>query len=183
MDCSLTGFSVHGILQAKILEWVAKPSLADLPEPRVKPVSSMSPALADGFFITSTTWEAQQPSLHHQAGYTCKIPLSQRTRGKGLGEKCMWCDGEGYKFLEAPLEKYHCGSICGGQNIHSQFFHRAQLSSCWDCNRRQGAAPLNLSQFCYPIFNNGPFLMLPAGKEKISFLCNKRWMHTSLLKC
>ena len=27
MDCSLSGFSVHGILQARILEWVAMPSL------------------------------------------------------------------------------------------------------------------------------------------------------------
>ena len=26
MDCSLPGSSVHGILQARILEWVAKPS-------------------------------------------------------------------------------------------------------------------------------------------------------------
>ena len=26
MDCSLPGSSVHGILQAKILEWVAMPS-------------------------------------------------------------------------------------------------------------------------------------------------------------
>ena len=25
MDCSLPGFSVHGILQARILEWVAIP--------------------------------------------------------------------------------------------------------------------------------------------------------------
>ena len=25
MDCSLSGFSVHGILQARILEWVAIP--------------------------------------------------------------------------------------------------------------------------------------------------------------
>ena len=26
MDCSLPGFSVHGILQARILEWIAMPS-------------------------------------------------------------------------------------------------------------------------------------------------------------
>ena len=26
MDCSLPGSSVHGVLQARILEWVAKPS-------------------------------------------------------------------------------------------------------------------------------------------------------------
>jgi len=31
MDCNLTGSSVHGILQARILEWVVMPSSRDLP--------------------------------------------------------------------------------------------------------------------------------------------------------
>ena len=30
----------------------------DLPDPAIEPMSRMSPALADGFFTTSTTWEA-----------------------------------------------------------------------------------------------------------------------------
>ena len=34
MDCSPPGSSVHGILQARILEWVAIPSLGHLPEPK-----------------------------------------------------------------------------------------------------------------------------------------------------
>ena len=34
MDCSLPGFSVHGILQARILEWVAVPSSRGLSQPR-----------------------------------------------------------------------------------------------------------------------------------------------------
>ena len=34
MDCSAPGSSVHGILQARILEWVAIPSLGHLPEPK-----------------------------------------------------------------------------------------------------------------------------------------------------
>jgi len=42
MDCSLLGSSIHGILWARILEWVAFPSPGDLPEPRLKP---RSPAL------------------------------------------------------------------------------------------------------------------------------------------
>ena len=39
-DCSPPGFSVHGILQARILEWVAFPSPGDLPNPGVEPSSS-----------------------------------------------------------------------------------------------------------------------------------------------
>ena len=37
MDSSLPGFFVHGILQARILEWVAIPSLGDLPNPERNP--------------------------------------------------------------------------------------------------------------------------------------------------
>ena len=58
MDCSPPGSSVHGILQARILEWVAMPSSEDLPDPGTEPVSLMSPVLPGGFFTTSTIWEA-----------------------------------------------------------------------------------------------------------------------------
>ena len=39
MDCSLPGFSVHGILQARILEWVEIPFFRDLPNPGIEPGS------------------------------------------------------------------------------------------------------------------------------------------------
>ena len=39
MDCSPPGSSVHGILQARILEWVAISFSRDLPDPRVEPAS------------------------------------------------------------------------------------------------------------------------------------------------
>ena len=35
------------------------PSPGDLPDPGIKPASLMSPALEDGFFTASATWEAQ----------------------------------------------------------------------------------------------------------------------------
>ena len=37
MDCSLSGFSVHGILQARILEWVAKTSSRGSSQVGIKP--------------------------------------------------------------------------------------------------------------------------------------------------
>ena len=40
MDCTLPGSSVHGILQARILEWIAFPSSGDLLNPGIKPRSS-----------------------------------------------------------------------------------------------------------------------------------------------
>ena len=45
MDCSPPGSFVHGILRARILEWVAKPSSRDLPDPRINPASHVTPAL------------------------------------------------------------------------------------------------------------------------------------------
>ena len=45
MDCSSAGSSVHGILQARILEWVAMPSSRDLPDPGIVPVSPVTCAL------------------------------------------------------------------------------------------------------------------------------------------
>ena len=42
MDSSSPGSSVHGILQTRILEWVAIPSPGDLPDPGIEP---RSPAL------------------------------------------------------------------------------------------------------------------------------------------
>ena len=64
MDCSLPGSSVHGILQARILEWVAISFSrgSDLPNPGNESMSLTSPSLADRFFTTSATWEA----LSHQ---------------------------------------------------------------------------------------------------------------------
>ena len=38
-DCSPPGFSIHGILQARILEWVIFPAPGDLPNPGIKPGS------------------------------------------------------------------------------------------------------------------------------------------------
>ena len=43
-DCSLPGSSVNGILQARILEWVAVSSPRDLPDPGIEPRSPASQA-------------------------------------------------------------------------------------------------------------------------------------------
>ena len=53
MDCGPPGSSVHGILQARILEWVAIPFSWDLPHLGIESKSLMSPAPALTFFTTS----------------------------------------------------------------------------------------------------------------------------------
>ena len=58
MDCSPPGSSDCGILQIRILEWVAMLFSEDLPDPGVKSIYPGASALAGRFFTTSTTWEA-----------------------------------------------------------------------------------------------------------------------------
>ena len=59
MGCSPPGSSVHGILQATILGWVAVPPAGDLPELGIKPASLMFSALAGKFYTARATWEAR----------------------------------------------------------------------------------------------------------------------------
>ena len=56
VDCSPPGSSVHGIIQARILEWVAIPLPEDLPNPGIEPSS----ALASGFFTTEPPGKPQE---------------------------------------------------------------------------------------------------------------------------
>ena len=51
-DCSPPGSSVHGISQARTLEWTAISFSRSLPDPGNEPASLASFALADGFFTT-----------------------------------------------------------------------------------------------------------------------------------
>ena len=53
MDCHPPGSSVHGILQAKILEWVAMPLLQGIFLTAIKPVSPATLALQDDSLLLS----------------------------------------------------------------------------------------------------------------------------------
>ena len=52
MDCSPPGSSVHGILQARILEWVAIPLSKGSSQPRDRTQISFSSCTASRFFTT-----------------------------------------------------------------------------------------------------------------------------------
>ena len=49
-------YTVYGILQARILEWVAFPFSRGFSQPRDR--TPVSPASAGGLFTTGATWEA-----------------------------------------------------------------------------------------------------------------------------
>ena len=55
ISVNITRLLCHGILQARILEWVAIPFSGDLPNPGIEPMSVASPALIGGFFTCRAT--------------------------------------------------------------------------------------------------------------------------------
>ena len=73
MDYSPPGSSVHGILQARILEWVAVPSPEDLPDPGIEP---WPPALQSN----SLLFELQGSWMDLEIVILCKV--SQTEKGK-----------------------------------------------------------------------------------------------------
>ena len=58
MGCNPPDYSVLGILQVRILEWVAMPSSRRFPNPGIEPTSPVSPCIAGGFFTHCATWQA-----------------------------------------------------------------------------------------------------------------------------
>ena len=56
VDHSTPGSSVDGVLQVRILEWVAMLSSRESSHPGIELASLPSPALTGKFFISSTSW-------------------------------------------------------------------------------------------------------------------------------
>ena len=86
MDCGPPGSTVHGILQARILEWYPFPSPGDLPDPEIKP----------------GTLHCRQFLYHmsHQG-------RSSRSKTSLLGERCTSlkvCRGTINCKIQQPLE-------------------------------------------------------------------------------
>ena len=71
MNCSPPGFSVQGILQARMWSGLPCPPPVDLPNPGIEPASLISPTLAGGFFATRASWEAHD---YCPTNYNCFKP-------------------------------------------------------------------------------------------------------------
>ena len=54
LDCSLPGSSVHGISQARILEWALPPG--DIPDPGIEPTSPVALALQEESSPAEPSW-------------------------------------------------------------------------------------------------------------------------------
>ena len=97
MDCSLTGSSVHGISQARILEWVAIPSPGDLPDLRIEPAFL---ALQADFCIAG-----RRPSKPEKV-------KKKKKKGKRTVDWNCWLGKAGSLSLQKTGKKFnfHCGS-------------------------------------------------------------------------
>ena len=62
-DCSPPGSSIHGIFQARVLEWGAMPSSMWYSQLGTRSTTSATPALTGSFFTNSTTWEVLRHKL------------------------------------------------------------------------------------------------------------------------
>ena len=92
MDCSPLGSSVHGMLQVRILEWVAVPFSRGSSRPRDQTRVSYGSCIAGGFFtvwgpvacnsfgrvvyIQSSTWKSTSPLWTLSQGYFLRVRLS-----------------------------------------------------------------------------------------------------------
>ena len=72
-DCNPLGSSVHGILQARTLEWVAIPFSRGSSWPRVRTWVSYIFCIADRFFTTWATREVERAKAPHQ-GDSGRLP-------------------------------------------------------------------------------------------------------------
>ena len=114
MDCSPPGSSVHGILQARILVWMAIPFSRDLPNPGIEPRSpalqilcrlSHQGSLNEVYFLQtgkSLGWETQKDLCPGAP----QGPTQLQTKALGLllAQKRSW-DSASLQTRESPEEQ------------------------------------------------------------------------------
>ena len=91
MDCSPSGSSVHGILQARILEWVAMPFSRESSWPRDRTHVSHISSIGRSVWSTSTTLEAPIKALSISQLSTVTLWSSKHINGI-LWLLCCWFD-------------------------------------------------------------------------------------------
>ena len=84
MDCSPPGSSVHGILQARTLEWVAMPSSRGSSQPKDQTQVSQ---IAGGFFTIWATRESQVNVFY--IVYLCDFIVTVKTKEVAIANVCI----------------------------------------------------------------------------------------------
>ena len=108
MDCRLPGSSVHGIFQARILEWLPFTAPGDLPNSGIEPMYLVSPQLAGRFFTTV--------SLGRELRNGWYITLLLRTNSGGIQHSV-----DGYLAASCNF------GVFAGEDEHSQNGHHQKV--------------------------------------------------------
>ena len=106
MDCSPPGSSVHGILQARILEWVAMPSSRESSQPRHRICISW---IAGGFF-TAEPWGKpyEDISSHRPFNPEEHQPLQKKgSCAKPAAPHCLLCQSSHSQGLDLLKKMIH----------------------------------------------------------------------------
>ena len=77
IECSLPHFTVHGIFQARILKWVAMPSLRGYFQPRDWTHVSCISCIAGRFFTTEPLGKPSYSQIMYEIGMGVGLALSQ----------------------------------------------------------------------------------------------------------
>ena len=112
MDCSLSGSSVYGIHQARILESVVLLLPGELPDPRTKPVS---PASAGGFFTSELSGKLSS-ALKVKATQSCLTlwdPMDYTLHGILQARILEWVAFPFSKGFSQPRDQTQVSRIAG----------------------------------------------------------------------
>ena len=92
-DCSLPGCSVHGILQARVLEWVAMLSSRGSSQPTDRTRVSCGSCIAGGFFAAKPPGKPCLVLLYSRKASLKKLPVmfirKRHSKDRGNGHKAV----------------------------------------------------------------------------------------------
>ena len=115
-DCSLPGSSVHGISQARMLEWVAISSSRGTSHPGIGPLSPASPALAGGSFTTVSPGyirRTEEGKSSPRLGTCCEISHDcSVTAGPGMAAPRPWVPLSFSPLYHIPHHTSRAGGAC-----------------------------------------------------------------------
>ena len=138
-DCSLPGSSVHGILQARILEWVAIPFSRGSSQPSDQTQVS---CISGKFFTIWASLIAQlvknPPAGQEDPG---SIPGSGRSSGEGIGYplQCSWASLVAQMIKNLPANAGDPGSIPGLGKSPGEWNGNPLQYSCLENPMNRGA--------------------------------------------
>ena len=131
MDCSPPGASLHGVLQARMLEWVAMPSSRGSSPPRDRTHIACAPCIAGGFFMPEPpgkcNWCLRPPSEYlyfyvwicFSSFWSCRLwgtPNSYQSKKPSHRPCASATESENHPEEEASLAVQQQGS--GGRTVY-----------------------------------------------------------------